>query len=76
MDGLKLDRWKENFLREVKNVQIEFASFFKEKDLDAYYSLQMDGSDEFSLELNDELPNEIKERLMQLLLATKPEDSI
>lgn len=36
----------------------------------------MDASNEFSLELSDELPNEMKERLMQLLLATKPEDSI
>lgn len=76
MDGLKLDKWKENFLNEVKNVVIEFDVFFKAKNLDELYSLQMDASDEWSLKVNDDLPHEIKERLMQLLLSTKPEDSI
>lgn len=36
MDGFKLDRWKENFQREVINVKIEFDSFFKKKDLSSY----------------------------------------
>ena len=76
MDGLKLDKWKENFLNEVKNVVIEFDVFFKAKNLDELYSLQMDASDVLSLKVNDDLPHEIKERLMQLLLSTKPEDSI
>lgn len=76
MDGLKLDKWKENFQREVVNLKTEFDAFFKEKDLNAYYTLHMDASDEFTLQLSDELPHEIKERLMQLLLSTKPEDSI
>lgn len=76
MDGLKLDKWKENFENEVKNVTIEFDAFFKAKNLGELYSLQMDASDEWSLEISDDLPNEIKERLMHVLLSTKPEDSI
>lgn len=76
MDGLKLDKWKDNFQNEVKNVAIEFDAFFKTKGLAEYYSLQMDASDEWSLKISDDLPNEIKERLMQVLLSTKPEDSI
>jgi len=41
-----------------------------------YYKVKKDESDELSLEKSDELPNEIKERLMRTLLSTKPEDSI
>ena len=76
MDGLKLEKWKENFENEVKNVEIEFDAFFKQKELAEYYSLEIDVSDEWSLKLSDELPNEIKERLMHVLLSAKPEDSI
>lgn len=76
MDGLKLDRWKENFENEVKNVATEFDAFFKAKNLDELYSLQMDASDEWFLKISDDLPNEIKERLMHVFLSTKPEDSI
>lgn len=76
MDGLKLDKWKENFENEVKGVAIEFDAFLKTKGLAEYYSLEKDASDEWFLTVNDDLPNEIKERLMQVLLSTKPEDSI
>ncbi|RYY50000.1 MAG: hypothetical protein EOO06_05345 [Chitinophagaceae bacterium] len=76
MDGLKLEKWKENFQNELKDVGVEFDAFFKAKKLNEYYSLEMDESDEWSLKLSEELPNEVKERLIQVLLSTKPEDSI
>lgn len=76
MDGIKLEHWKQRFNQEVKNVQIEFDSFFKNRRFDEYYQLTIDESDELILKLGDDLPRMIKERLQQILLSTKPEDSI
>lgn len=76
MDGLKLNRWKESFQGELENLKIELNAFFKDKALSEYYLLQVDASDELSLKISGELPKEIKERLMKLLLETKPEDSV
>lgn len=76
MDGLKLEKWKKNFDAEVRNVEIEFDAFFKNKRLNEYYTLHFNESDELSLEVSNKLPGEIKERLIKLLPATKPEDSI
>lgn len=76
MDGLKLEHWKENFLKEVKNIQIEYDAFFKTKRLEDYYQLLLDESHEWGLEISEELPREIQERLLKLLVTTKPEDSI
>lgn len=76
MDGIKLENWKERFNQEVKNIQIEFDSFFKNRRLDEYYQLTIDESDELTLKLGDNLPREIKGRLQQILISTKPEDSI
>jgi hypothetical protein len=76
MDGLKLNRWKENFQREVGNVMIEFNAFFKDKALNEFYLLQVDTSDELSLQISEDLPKEITERLTKLLIETKPEDSV
>lgn len=76
MDGLKRNRWKESFQSELENLKIELNAFFKDKVLSEYYLLQADASDELSLKISDELPKEIKERFMKLLLETKPEDSV
>jgi len=78
MDGLKLERWRENFQKEAQHLQIELDSFFKNKSLDKYYKLRVDElSETLSVEITDEtLPGEIKHRLEDLLIATKPEDSV
>lgn len=76
MDSVKLERWKERFNQEIKNVEIEFDSFFKNEKLDEYYHLAIDESDELILKLNEGLPGEIKARLQHVLSLTKPEDSI
>jgi len=76
MDEMKLGSWRQRFNEEVVKIQAEFDAFFKSKALKGYYTLTLDESNELSLVISDELPNEIKERLMQVLLTTKPEDSI
>lgn len=77
MDGLKLNKWKDDFEQEVKRVDIGFEAFFKGKKLDEYFTINMsEVSQNLSLELSDQLPGEVKERLEQLFLVTKPEDSV
>ena len=76
MDELKLEKWKEGFNEEAQSIEIEFASLFKNKKLNDCYVLKLDESSELSLELNNELPEEIKGRLKKSLITTKPEDSV
>lgn len=78
MDGIKSKSWIENFNSEVQSLQTAFDSFFYNKKLSKYYRLKVDDVNlTLSLEITDNtLPHEIKERLEQILLATKPEDSI
>lgn len=37
MDGLKIDKWKENFEAGIANLQIEFDAFFSPRKLDEFY---------------------------------------
>lgn len=76
MDEVKLEAWKERFNEETKNIQMEFDAFFKSKNLGEWYTLSLDESDELSLSISDNLPREVRERLIKTLLITKPEDSI
>lgn len=78
MDGIKSKLWMENFNSEVQSLQTVFDSFFYNKKLSEYYTVNVDDVNlTLSLEITDKtLPNEIRERLEQILLAAKPEDSI
>jgi len=78
MDGLKLDRWRENFNQEVQHLQIEFDNFFNNKKLNQFYEIREDEvSQSLSLVVTDNtLPQEIKDRLSKLFETTKPEDSL
>lgn len=79
MDGLKLDKWKENFKAGMANLQIEFDAFFVEKKLDEFYNLKVDEvTQNLELEIfhGKELPKEIEDRIMETFWNTKPEDSI
>lgn len=42
MDGLKLDKWKENFKAGMANVQIEFDALFLPRKLDEFYIVKLD----------------------------------
>ncbi len=54
MDGLKLDKWKENFREGIASVQIEFDSFFKNKKLNQFYEIKEDEvSQSLSLVITD-----------------------
>ena len=78
MDELKLNKWKENFEKGAKELQIEFDSFFKENNLDKHYHLTVDSTTQnLCLTITDEnLPREIKSGLEKLFMISKPEDSI
>ena len=77
MDQVKLDRWKKRFIEEAKSLQIEFDAFFRSSKLDQYYELRIDETcEELEVIIQESLPHDIKERLIQVLAATKPEDSV
>lgn len=72
MNDLKLNRWKERFEQEVKNITIEYDAFFLNEDPKEFYTIQLNDLGEWALELREDLPNEVKARLKQTLLDTKP----
>lgn len=79
MDELKLNKWKENFNKEVQHLQTEYNAFFQSRPLTGFYKLEEDeGEQNLHLKISneDELPKEISSRLMKMLEQTKPEDSI
>lgn len=77
MHKLKLDRWRKSFSENLGSIKIEFGAFFYNKELEEYCAVIVnDTSSELALKLRDELPEDIKERLIKLLIETKPEDSI
>ena len=77
MDGVKLSKWKKKFTEQVAGIRIEYDAFFLNKKLEDYYSLFVsETSEELELQISDELPQEIQDRLLKLLITTKPEDSI
>jgi len=76
MDELKLNKWKENFEQEAKSIQTAYNSFFLTKKLEELYTIRLDKSGEWELQLNEQLPKEIRDRLTQIFLSAKPEDSI
>lgn len=76
MDEIKLNNWRERFEQNVKNLQTEYDAFFLNSPLADMYSISLDESDEWELQIKDNVPTEIKGRLQQLFLAAKPEDSI
>ena len=76
MDEVKLASWKENFEQRVKDFQTEYDAFFLNSPFDDIYYINLDESDEWQLQTRNNVPSEIKSRLEQLLLDSKPEDSI
>ena len=78
MDQLKLKKWIKDFNVKAGRLQIEFDSFFQDSELDDSYSLEIDKvTQNLSLKItNRDLPENIKEQLIKILLDTKPEDSI
>jgi hypothetical protein len=72
----KLNKWIENFNKEMDSVQISFDAFFIQKKIDSYYSLKIDKEhNNLLLEMKDadELPNEIVKRITDAYEKSKPE---
>lgn len=79
MDGLKLDKWRENFNTGMAALQIEFDAFFPQRKMGEFYILKVDEvSENLVLEIlhHDELPKEIADRITEVFFNAKPEDSI
>ena len=76
MDEIKLVAWKKRFEQEVKCIQTEYNSYFLNNSMEELYTINLDESNEWDLRLSAQLPKEIKDRLMQIFLSAKPEDSV
>lgn len=67
---------KKKFEQEVKQIKTEYNSIFFNKKMEELYTINLDESNEWELQLSRRLSKEIKERLMQSFLSAKPEDSV
>jgi hypothetical protein len=76
MDEIKLTEWRERFEQNAKDVEIEYNAFFLNQTPDSIYSINLNESHEWQIQINEKIPNEIKRRLEQIFLEAKPEDSI
>ena len=79
MDGLKLNQWREDFNKEAQHLQTEYNAFFLSQSVEDCYELEVDDErQELTLQIKnaENLPNEIKDRLVKILEQTKPEDSV
>lgn len=76
MDEIKLTRWRNRFEKDINSLQTEHNAFFLNKPLQDIYTISLDESHEWKLQVKNNIPNEIRSRLQQLFLAAKPEDSI
>lgn len=77
MDEIKLFKWMINFQREAKKIGIEYDSLFVNKRLEDSYELQLShSSGELAVVIQEDVPKEIKDLLLKILIDTKPEDSI
>ena len=77
MDGLKLKQWIEDFNAEIKQVEVQFNTFAPKDILSDYYTLELnETSDELSVVIKSGLPNEFENKIQQILIQTKPEDSV
>ena len=75
MDELKLDAWRKKFNDEAR--KFLSSRFTPNNNLpEKFYALLLNESSELTIEVNDGLPKDIKEKLEQMLITTKPEDSI
>ncbi len=78
MDGLKLDKWMQEFNEKAGSLQIEFDIFFQDSEITDSYKIEVDElTQNLSLVItNPGLPAVVKDRLLMLVDQTKPEDSV
>ncbi len=79
MDGLKFQKWREEFTTMAKKVQGENKAVFLDRNIDEFYELTVDEAGEtLCLEFNkrETLPEEIQDNLKNILITTRPEDSV
>lgn len=74
MDGIKLDRWKKNFLKAVNELRGD--NLFKFVQFDKCCKLIINESDSLALEFEKDTPLAIQAKMNSLLEQTMPEDSV
>ena len=69
-----IDNWTNNFSEEVKNIQLEYDSFFSDKKIQEYYSLENTQDNMLSLHFHDVhgLPRMIMRAIEQAFLRSRP----
>ena len=78
MDGIKLKKWQDRFLSGVQAVKIQYDSYFRSRSFEECFILETDElSETLKLSITDPgMPNDVKKRLEDLLIASKPDDSV
>jgi hypothetical protein len=73
-EQLFIDNWTDNFNEEVKNIQLEYDSFFSDRKIQEYYSLEHTKDNMLSLHFHDVhgLPRMIMSAIEQAFLRSKP----
>ena len=76
MEERQLKEWIDNFNNEIASIKISFDAFLGNKPIGGYYYLKLDKQhNNVLLELvnEDELPNEIVNRIVDAYTRSKPE---
>jgi hypothetical protein len=71
----QLNKWIENFNREMEGIQVSFDAFFLQKKIERYYSIKVDKEhNNLTLEMLslEGLPNEIVNRIIDAFAKAKP----
>jgi hypothetical protein len=78
MDGIKLEKWRHAFAKEVGAIKNEYNAFLLPKKFEDIYELKTsETTHTLSLWIDAQnVPQEIQDRLTELLLKTEPEDSL
>ncbi len=78
MDGLKLEKWRLAFEKEVRIIKNEYNAYLLPKQFEDIYELKTSKTTQtLSLWIDTEnVPGVIQNRLSELLLKTEPEDSV
>lgn len=78
MDKKSFEQWIVRVNTGLIELQIEFEPFFKDKDLQDFYHLEIgEESHQLSIEIlqRDKLPKNIADRMLEIVYTSKPDDA-
>lgn len=75
MDKIKIFKWVVAFQREAKKLSIEYDRIFLNRTLEESYALKLSSAtQELVVVIEEHVSTEIRDRLLQTLADTRPED--